>query len=137
MAQGDLTGAREAYEKYLAISVELAEDRSNAQAQRDLASAYGNMSWLELLDRRPREAVSAALKGLEADPTQVWIKANLAHGYLLDDQVEKATAIYVENKDVILEGTRTFADVVRDDFKLLREKGITHPDMDRIEQLLR
>jgi hypothetical protein len=95
------------------------------------------MSWLELLDRRPREAVSAALKGLEADPTLVSIEVNLAHGYLLDDQVEKATAIYVENKDVILEGTRTFADAVRDDFKLLREKGITHPDMDRIEQLLR
>jgi len=136
MEQGDLTGAREVRERALAICLDLAQNRSDAQAQRNLAIAYGSMSWLEVLDRRPREAVSAALKGLEADPTQVWIRINLAHGYLLDDQVEKATAIYVENKDVILEGTRTFADGVREDFKLLREKGITHPAMDTIEQLL-
>jgi tetratricopeptide (TPR) repeat protein len=137
MAQDDLEGAREARESALAIYLELAQDKSDAQAQRNLAIAYGGLSWLELLDRRPSEAVSAAVKGLEADPTQVWIKTNLAHGYLLDDQVEKATAIYVENKDVILDGTRSFADAVREDFKLLREKGITHAAMDRIEQLLR
>ena len=135
MAQGDLAGARQAYERVLAIRTDLAQDKANAEAQRDLAGAHGNMSWLELLDRRPKEAVSAALKGLEADPTQVWIKIRLAHGYLFDDQVDKARAIYVENKDVMIRG-HTFAEWVHEDFKLLRENGITQPAMDTIEQLL-
>jgi hypothetical protein len=49
----------------------------------------------------------------------------------LDNQFDKAKAIYLENKDAQLgDDERTFSQVVLDDFKELEEAGITHPDME-------
>jgi hypothetical protein len=65
------------------------------------------------------------------------IKTNLAHGYLFDNQFEKAKAIYLENKDVKLpDDGRTFSEAVLDDFKEFEEVGVTHPDMEKIKALL-
>jgi hypothetical protein len=64
------------------------------------------------------------------------IKGNLAHGYLFDNQFEKAKAIYLENKDAKLQDGRAFSQAVLDDFKDFQEAGITHPDMGKIKALL-
>lgn len=63
---------------------------------------------------------------------------HLAHGYLFDNQYAKALAIYTENKDVKLPHKgKTFAETVLADFEELQAKGIDHPDMAKIEPLLR
>lgn len=105
--------------------------------QSDLAGSYGSLAWVELVARRPREAIATASRGLEIDPNRAWIRTNLAHGYLFDNQYAKALAIYTENKDVKLPDGRTFAEAVLADFKKLRAKGLDHPDMAKIEQLLK
>jgi len=64
------------------------------------------------------------------------INGNLAHGYLFDNQFEKAKAIYLENKDAKLHDGRAFSQAVLDDFKEFEEAGITHPDMEKIKPLL-
>ena len=64
------------------------------------------------------------------------INGNLAHGYLFDNQFEKAKAIYLENKDAKLHDGRAFSQAVLDDFKEFQEAGITHPDMEWIKPLL-
>ena len=65
------------------------------------------------------------------------IKTNLAHGYLFDNQFEKAKAIYLENKDAKLrDDEQTFTEEVLDDFRQFRGAGLTHPDMEKIEALL-
>jgi hypothetical protein len=66
----------------------------------------------------------------------VVINTNLAHAYLFDNQLEKAKAIYLENKDAKVDDERTFRQAVLDDFKELQEAGITHPDMEKIKALL-
>jgi hypothetical protein len=55
-------------------------------------------------------------------------------------QFEKAEAIYQENKNREIEanGQRTsYRAKVLNDFKTLREKGHAHPDMEKIEALLK
>jgi len=64
------------------------------------------------------------------------IKGNLAHGYLFDNQFEKAKAIYLENKDAKLHDGRSFSQSVLDDFKEFQEAGITHPNTEKIKVLL-
>ena len=64
------------------------------------------------------------------------IKGNLAHGYLFDNQFEKAKAIYLENKDAKLQDGRDFSQAALDDFKEFQDAGITHPDMEKIKALL-
>ena len=62
------------------------------------------------------------MKALELSPDDsVLIKGNLAHAYLLDNQFEKAKAIYLENKNAKLDEERSFSHAVLDDFKELEE----------------
>ena len=109
---------------------------NNRMYQSSLVDTYAGTTWPFLLTRRPNEAIGAASKALELDPTKSDLKTNLAHGYLLTNQFEKAKAIYLENKDVKFPDGRGFIEVVLKDFKDLREAGVTHPDMKRIERLL-
>jgi hypothetical protein len=99
---------------------------------------YLSLAWYHLFDRNPREARAVSLKALELSPhNAAMIKVTLAHGYLFDNQFEKAKAIYLENKNTSLrDDERTFSQAVLDDFKELQDAGITHPDMERIKALL-
>jgi hypothetical protein len=99
---------------------------------------YLSLAWYHLFDRNPREAIAAGLKALEKSPRNAaMIKVALAHGYLFDNQFEKAKAIYVENKNSSLrDDERTFSQAVLDDFKELQAAGVTHPDMEKIKALL-
>jgi tetratricopeptide (TPR) repeat protein len=99
---------------------------------------YLDLAWYQLFNRKPREAIAASLKALELSPDDaIVIKTNLAHGYLFDNQFDKAKAIYLENKDAkIGDDKRSFSQAVLDDFKEFRAAGITHPDMEKIQVLL-
>ena len=98
---------------------------------------YSSLGWYQLFNRKPRESIAASLKALELSPDKaVMIKGNLAHGYLFDNQFEKAKAIYLENKDAKLHDGRAFSQAALDDFKDFQEAGITHPDMEKIKALL-
>jgi hypothetical protein len=100
---------------------------------------YLELAWNQLLNRKPREAIAASLKALKLSPANAaMIKTNLAHGYLLDNQFDKAKAIYLENRDAMLRNDqRTFNEVVLGDFSELEKAGITHPDMEKIKALLK
>jgi tetratricopeptide (TPR) repeat protein len=99
---------------------------------------YLSLSWYQLFNRKPREAIAASLKALELSPDDaVMIKTNLAHGYLFDNQFDKAKTIYLEDKNAKLrDGKRTFSQAALDDFKEFQDAGITHPDMEKIKALL-
>jgi tetratricopeptide (TPR) repeat protein len=100
---------------------------------------YLDLGWYQLFNRNPGQAIAASLKALRLSPAKAaMIKSNLAHGYLFNNQFDKAKAIYLENKDAKLrDDERTFGQVVLDDFKELEEAGITHPDMEKIKALLK
>ncbi len=104
------------------------------------AAYYLDLGSSQLFNRKPRETIATSLKALELSPNisaAMMIKANLAHGYLFDNQFEKAKAIYLENKDVKLpDYGETFSEAVLDDFKEFEDAGITHPDMEKIKALL-
>ena len=104
-----------------------------------LAESYLILAWRELFNRHPQKAINAARQGLNIDPNLNELYANLAHGYLFDNQYEQAKEIYLQHKDALIEKQgrqRTFADIVRDDFQQLRERGLIHPDMEKIEQII-
>ena len=99
---------------------------------------YLSLGWYQLFNRKPREAIAASLKALKLSPDDaVMIKTNLAHGYLFDNQFDKAKTIYLENRNAKLrDGKRTFSQAALDDFKEFQDAGITHPDMEKIKALL-
>jgi tetratricopeptide (TPR) repeat protein len=124
-----------------------AEKREYAVAAKDIQKAidlngkvgdyYLDLGSCQLFNRRPREAIAAALKALELDPDNAtMINTVLANAYLFDNQFEKAKAIYLENIPAPIQANRSFSKVVLDGFKNLEEAGVTHPDAKKIKALL-
>ena len=98
---------------------------------------YLDLGSFQLFNRKPREAIAAALKALELDPDNAtMINTVLATGYLFDNQFEKAKAIYLKNIAAPTQANRSFGEVVLDNFKSLEEAGVTHPDVKKIKELL-
>ncbi|HEV3121787.1 MAG TPA: hypothetical protein VGY53_07790, partial [Isosphaeraceae bacterium] len=136
MLLDDAGGACEAFAKALDVAREISRAGKNPDSQKALAESYGNLAFAELFQRRFQEAIAASREGLKADPTQTFIATNLAHGLLFTNQLEEAKNVYSEYKDVKLGAGQTFAQAVLDDFRLFRQKGLTHPDMEKIEKML-
>jgi tetratricopeptide (TPR) repeat protein/WD40 repeat protein len=133
---GDARGAVDNYRQRVEIRRALFKAQETAANRDGLVSALGNLSFADLFNRRPRQAIAAAEEALKLDPKKDWIRTNLAHGYLFDNQFERARAIYLKYRQVELSPKQTFAAAALEDFKELRQQGVTHPDMERIERLL-
>ncbi|MCB0677352.1 MAG: hypothetical protein KDC30_11725 [Saprospiraceae bacterium] len=101
-----------------------------------LPQFLGNLAWSYLLVRRPADAQAAAEKALAADPTQEWIKTNLAHSLLLQGKWKQARPVYEELSEKPFDDTQTFGDILLQDLNALEEKGIAHPDFRKVRQLL-
>jgi tetratricopeptide (TPR) repeat protein len=106
----------------------LAERQKRIERNPKDIRAYVGLSWAEVLAGQPKDVITTASKGLEIDPKNFALKINLAHGYLLNGEFEKAKTIYLEKQD-------RRNDILKD-FKEMRQHGITNPNMDRIEALL-
>ena len=107
------------------------------ELNRKVGDYYLDLGSCQLFNRKPREAIAAALKALELDPDNAtMINTVLATGYLFDNQFEKAQGIYLKNISAPIQSNRSFSEVVLDHFKNLEEAGVTHPDIKKIKELL-
>jgi tetratricopeptide (TPR) repeat protein len=122
------------YQRALQIREQLAKDNPDMYLS-GLAISYGNMAWTLLFVQQFKEAERYAQKGLEADPSQEWINANLALAYLFSGQYAQAEAIYVQFKDKP-DKHGTYKDVFLEDLQTLEDAGITHPDVAKIRRVL-
>jgi hypothetical protein len=133
--------ARAFNEQSHALAVELARDARDREAQKQLVTSHGRLSWVALLEGRWDAALAEATQGLALDPSQGWIRMNLAHGYLFSGRVTEARQIYERHRDDKLGEGRTFAAAVLEDFAEFRKKGIVPSSavtaLAEIEALLR
>ncbi|WP_295386374.1 tetratricopeptide repeat protein [uncultured Thiodictyon sp.] len=133
---GDTKAALATNTEALTIARDLYQRQPDDTSRALLVLVLGNRSFVLLFDRQYREAIAAAEEALALDPSQIVWATNQAHGYLLSGQFDQAQAIYrVHAHDQVNDGT--FAAAVLDDFAKLRQRGIDHPDMKRIEALLK
>ncbi|MBN2524621.1 MAG: TIR domain-containing protein [Bacteroidales bacterium] len=113
-------------------------DDSNGYNKGQLATAFGNLSFAQLLNKKYSDAIISAQKGIELWEQKIWIEKNLAHAYLFSTQFEKAKEIYLKYKDeeMMYQNFKVFKTGCLEDFDYFEEHGITHPDMERIRALL-
>lgn len=125
-------------EKVARAQQQIAELQAQGASDTDLASAHGSLSWYLLFDQRPAEAEAAAREAIRLDPSGAeWVHTNLALALLLQDQYEAAEAIYRRYAGKPYDAERGWTEVFLDDLAALREAGITHPDMAKVEDMLR
>jgi WD40 repeat protein len=100
-----------------------------------------SLTWSQILTHQPQLARETALQALDKlhdiipETRLIWLKLNLAHADLLLGDIEKAKDIYYFRDDPTLYFS-AFSDQVIKDFKVMRDNGVTSPDMDAIEAQL-
>jgi tetratricopeptide (TPR) repeat protein len=105
-----------------------------------LGSICGNLSWYYFFTREYALSEQSALKGLETDSSQVWIKTNLAHSLLFQNRFAEAEAMYKELSQTIHTDNETFTQTILGDFDALEEAGAIpaerKADVEKIRKLL-
>jgi len=111
---GDLVAVRK---RMIGLPDHKSQDTAN------VASALGGEAYALLLAHRPADAVAASQEALTFDPTQLFIRTNLAHGFA-DRHYDDAMRIYRTYWTKRL-GQQTFGQAVLQDFRDLATAGGT------------
>ncbi len=104
-----------------------------------LASALGNLCWLQLLAGNGQAAMTTGSRAVALIPNERPSPArlNLAHAYLLSSSFDQAKVMHEKYSGTVFEDGRHWNDEARNDFKRLREAGFDHPDFKKIEAMLK
>ena len=124
----DWARAVDDYKLRVVILTTLKEENAYDSVKEDLASAYGGLSWYEILSGRLPQGLEDANTGLSEDPRQTWIKVNQAHGLLLTGKGSEARDLYLKIKDSP-RGNGTLLNDMTDDFKHLCRLGYAGQEM--------
>jgi tetratricopeptide (TPR) repeat protein len=139
--QGKLLEALAAYQKGLAIDRRLLQiDPNNALWQAALSNDgedIAGVSYKFLLAGKFAKALEASDQAIAAMPDTIWPHSNRAHALMFLGRKDEARALYLKYRGAPnAQGDRNWNDIVRVDFKELREAGHTHPLMAEIETAL-
>jgi len=121
------------YEKAFALQEEQVVDKNRA-------NDWYQLSWYALFAQKPLRAIEAAQQTLALDPRQIRAETNLALGYLLNNNWEKAKVIYLKHEGQPIPNgirRRTWNEVFLDDIKQLEGAGILHEDFGKVRELLK
>jgi len=132
----DAAAALAAGEAWLTLRRQLYAEAPTKTAKSNLVDALGSVSFVLLLNHRPKDAFDRAAEALRLDPNALWVEANRAHALLFLGRFDEAKAIYLEDAAKPLDDGRTFGAAVKADFAQFREFGIDTGDMQRIQALL-
>lgn len=100
-----------------------------------VSRAHGNLGWIDFLEKNFKTSREQSQIGLSFDDSQLWIKQNLALAFLFDGEYQQAEDIYLDLKNNSSDQDVFIAETLKE-FSDLRKKGLTHPDMKKIEQVM-
>ncbi len=101
------------------------------------AADLGVQTWNAVLAGEPEKGIELGKKAVNIEPDAVWLYVNLMHAYLFAGQYKMAEKICIEKKGVQTKCRQGyFEQQVLEDFETFKQKDITHPDIEKIAQLL-
>ena len=111
----------------------------NNEEIKEITSFYlGMYSYINILDNNFPIALDNALESTEIDSNQKIGYRFLALSYVLNNKFEKAKPIYLEWKDQIFsDDNGTFKEIFLYDINNLENNNITHPDFQKVKNLLK
>jgi tetratricopeptide (TPR) repeat protein len=105
-----------------------------------LATNHGQLSWYYLFINDYAQSEQSALRALELDDTQIWVKTNLAHALLFQNRFSEAEKIYKE-LSLHMRGNVPYSQVLLEDFDELEKAGVIpekhKADVEKIRKMLR
>jgi predicted Zn-dependent protease len=89
-----------------------------------------------VLTKQYGKAIKFLKEGDKIDDTELLIKLNLAHAYLLNDNYASAKAIYKEYQSQNVTDSLSWTDKIKQDFASFKKAGIVSSDFERILKLM-
>ena len=106
-----------------------------------VARTLGTLSWNYLFIKDYKKSEQSAREALKLDNTLTWIKTNLAHAMLFQNQFSKAEKIYKELSQIKRSENVTYKQVLLEDFESLEKKGVIpekqKTNVEKIRKMLR
>lgn len=135
----------EARMEYARQAVGAIQAQMGGSTGEELENAWGNLAWQALLNRDFVTADSAARRGLDlagerdARRQAQWMQVNQAHALLFQGKTSEAMTIYrdLAPREYPLDGSKTYAWFIEDDFKQLEKAGIRHADFAKVRAILK
>jgi hypothetical protein len=88
------------------------------------------------LTKQYGKAIKFLKEGEKLDDSELLIKLNLAHAYLLNDNYSSAKAIYKEYQSQNVTDSLGWNEKVKLDFEVFKKVGIQNNDFERILKVL-
>lgn len=130
-ADADLAAEQGDYSKAINAYLEIIKSGSATVGD------YNNLGWYYILTKQFLKATKYLKEGEKLDETELIIKGNLAHAYLLSGDLESAKAIYVKYKTQNVDEKTSWCQMVKGDFEALKSKGISCEQFSEILNLLK
>ncbi|MFH0841180.1 MAG: WD40 repeat domain-containing protein [Bacteroidota bacterium] len=126
-------------ESDIKVCEKLINDQSVLKSELNRISVdCSNLSWRLMIMKKFELALKAAMVALKADSTNGLTYTNLPLAYIFNNNYSEAEKIYKEFKNRILEdGGIVFSEVFLADIEDLEGRGITHPDFEKVRELLK
>jgi len=106
-----------------------------------VSNRLGSLSWYYLFIKDYKQSEQSALQALKLDPSQTWVKVNLAHALLFQNRFLKAEKIYKELSQTIDKDNETYTRVLLKDFDDLEKAGVIpekhKADVEKIRKMLK
>ncbi|MFV8369907.1 tetratricopeptide repeat protein [Flavobacterium sp. LB2R40] len=89
-----------------------------------------------VLTKQYGKAIKFLKEGEKLDDSELLIKLNLAHAYLLNDNYSSAKAIYKEYQSQNVTDSLSWTQKIKFDFEAFKKAGIASDDFDRVLKLM-
>lgn len=97
---------------------------------------YNNLGYCFIMTKQFSKAIKQLKEGEKIDESELVIKGNLAHAYLLNGDTELAKTIYLKYKTQNIDETTSWREMVKQDFEELKKAGIVSENFKEIIKLL-
>jgi tetratricopeptide (TPR) repeat protein len=93
---------------------------------------YNGLGYSFLITKQFGKAIKALKDGENIDNTELMIKVNLAHAYLLNGDYRAAKSIYKEYQNQNITASLSWIQKIKDDFVVFKKEGLLSKDFDRV-----
>lgn len=97
---------------------------------------YSNIGFGYIITKQYGKAIKLLLEGEKRDDSELLVKLNLAHAYLLNGEFRNAKSIYKEYESQNVNDSLSWMQKIRQDFAAFEKAGIQNDDFERVLKLL-
>ena len=97
---------------------------------------YSSVGYTYILTKQYGKAIKSLKEGVRLDDTELLVKLNLAHAYLLNNEYRSAKVIYKEYQTQNVTDSLSWIQKINDDFIVFKKAGLPSGDFERVLKLI-